>query len=99
MIGLGLLASSLLLAAGGPKAAARPAPAIELTGGQGEWRASYALPRPAERLVFARSTDDSRVKTWRPDPEFEIVRTPDGEIARRRDGRAFRSVSFRMAPL
>jgi hypothetical protein len=38
------------------------------------------------------------VRLWSTDAAFEIVATPDGEIARRRDGKSFRDARFRMAP-
>jgi hypothetical protein len=76
-------------------------PSIEVTAAKkgGEWTVRYRLPQPAAQLVFSRSTDDSRTKTWRTDPAFEIVATAQGEIAKRRDGANFREARFYMAPV
>jgi hypothetical protein len=63
-----------------------------------DWTVRYRLPKPATQLVFARSTDNSRVRLWRTDSTFEIVAMADGEIARRRDGKPFREARFRMSP-
>jgi hypothetical protein len=76
-------------------------PSIDVTAGKKgvDWTVRYRLPQPATQLVFARSTDDSRTRMWRTDSAFEIVSTPQGEIARRRDGAAFSEARFRMAPV
>lgn len=63
-----------------------------------DWTVSYRSEKPMRQLVFARSPDDSRSAEWRTPPEFEIVSTPEGEIARRRNGRPFTKVSFHVTP-
>jgi len=75
-------------------------PSIQVTAakGGGDWTVRYRLQQPATQLAFARSPDDSRTRLWRADPAFEIVSTPQGEIARRRDGAAFKDARFSMAP-
>lgn len=63
-----------------------------------QWQARYDLTEPVTSLQFARSPDDSRPRTWLPDQGFEIVKTASGDVARRKDGAAFRTVRFRMSP-
>jgi hypothetical protein len=107
LAGLALASLALLLSACGST------PSLPFTGGglgtpsidinaakkDADWTARYRLAQPATQLLFARSTDNSRTRLWRTDPAFEIVATPQGEIARRRDGAAFREVRFYMAPV
>lgn len=63
------------------------------------WEASYRLPHPATRLVFARNPDDSRVRFWRvADPAFEIVSVDHEELIRRRDGKPFTTTVVRLTP-
>lgn len=63
-----------------------------------QWQVRYDLTEPVTSLQFVRSPDDSRPRTWLPDQGFEIVKTEGGDVARRQDGAAFRTVRFRMAP-
>ena len=95
------LAIAALLMGSASAAYAQPAPvevSIEAEGRE-PWPVTYRLAAPSTRLVFARSPDSSRTIDWAPGPEFEIVRTEDGEVLRRRDGAAFDAVTVRVPPL
>jgi hypothetical protein len=63
-----------------------------------QWQVRYDLTEPVTSLQFVRSPDDSRPRTWLPDQGFEIVKTESGDVARRKDAAAFRTVRFRMSP-
>jgi hypothetical protein len=63
-----------------------------------QWQVRYDFAVPVTRMLFARSPDDSRTRTWTPDQGFEIVATDAGEVARRKDGATFRTVRFRLSP-
>lgn len=67
--------------------------------GKSHWRAEYTLTKPAAKLLFGRSPDASRAETWNVEDGFEIVSTADGEIARRKDGRAFRELTVQVPPV
>ena len=98
-IGAARVALVLLALAGGPALAAARMPDILVeAAAEGDWTVRYDLAKPAAELAFQRSTDGSRVETWAAPAGFEIVRTTDGERARRRDGKPFRRVSFTVPP-
>lgn len=93
------VASAIAPTALAAEPAAAPA-AVEIVAARdGAWTAEWRAPSPTSRLVFARSTDDQRVRDWTAvDPAFEIVRAgEDGEAVRRKDGRPFRTVRLRMS--
>lgn len=101
--GRGATAAAALILAFAPGAlAAEPGNApvsVEITAAEtGPWTALWHAPAPTDRLVFARSTNDQRVRDWSPvDPAFEIVRAgEEGEVVRRKDGKRFRTVRLRM---
>lgn len=94
------LALAALLMGSASAAYAQPAP-VEVSiqaEGREPWPVTYRLAEPATRLVFARSPDASRTEDWLTGPEFEIVRTEDVEVLRRRDGAAFDAVTVRVPP-
>lgn len=63
-----------------------------------QWQVRYELDSPTRQLVFARSQDESRRETWRPDLGFEIVSTSHGEAVQRKDGTPFTTVRIRLDP-
>ena len=68
----------------------RSAATITISAAPGhDWKVTYRLPQPAAKLAFARSPDTSRTKTWVGADGFELVATPTGEVAQRRDGAKF----------
>ena len=70
----------------------------------GDGPASHAVagevrrPRARDDTPVRAVPDDSRQRAWLPDQGSEIVRTERGDVARRKDGGAFRTVRFRMSP-
>jgi hypothetical protein len=66
---------------------------------QQSWRVSYHFKVPVRQLVFVRSPDDSRTRTWKTSAEFELVPAPEGEKAVRRDRAVFTDVSFEVPPV
>lgn len=58
------------------------------------WRVKWSVPSDVRELVFARSTDDSRVHTWTVPADFEIAVAEGLERVRRRDGAPFRTVTL-----
>ena len=91
--------SLLVVLAGLSAGVAHATPEILVTALHGmQWQVRYDVTEPVTKLQFARSPDDSRPRTWLPDQGFEIVRTERGDVARRKDGAAFRTVRFRMSP-
>jgi len=63
-----------------------------------QWQVRYDFDAPVTSFRFARTPDDSRRRDWLPDIGFEIVAAEGGDLARRKDGRTFKSVRFRMSP-
>jgi hypothetical protein len=103
---IGVLALCCLPAIGSPVGASdnrnvRPRPVAEIrieALDRQPWRVTWRLQKPARQIVFARSTDDNRARTWIADACCEIVRIEGNEIARRRDGAEFREISLRVPP-
>lgn len=62
-----------------------------------QWQVRYDFDTPVASFRFARTPDDSRRREWLPDIGFEIV-ADGGDLARRKDGKTFKSVRFRMSP-
>jgi hypothetical protein len=84
-----------ILAAG----VAHATPEILVTALHGmQWQVRYDFAEAVTSMQFMRAPDDSRPRTWLPDHGFEIVKTEAGDVARRKDGAAFRTVRFRMSP-
>jgi hypothetical protein len=94
--------ASLSGAASGEQGAERRAAAeirVEALGSEEPWRVTWRLRKPAGQIVFPRSTDDNRVRSWLAEACCEIVRVGENEIARRRDGREFKEISLRVPPV
>lgn len=64
----------------------------------GDWAVTYKLPEEARRLVFLQSPDSSRGASWAVGPEWEIIRTGEGEVLQRKDGATFRRASATVPP-
>lgn len=64
------------------------------------WRASYTLAQPARELRFAREDRQGhRVHDWTPlDEGIELLQVDGVEVVRRKDGKPFSAVAFRMPP-
>lgn len=95
------LSTATVGASGEKQPALRPAAVAEIridAQGREPWRVTYRLDKPVTQIVFARSTDDNRARTWIASVPYEIVRIDGSEIVRRRDGRAFKVVALRVPP-
>lgn len=57
------------------------------------WSVTYALSAPTRALVFDRSPDSSRTKSWTVPAPFELVTRDQRELVRRRDGEPFTEVT------
>ncbi len=64
-----------------------------------EWTVAYQFSRKAGRLAFARNPEVSRITRWEPNERsIEIVQINGEDMVRRRDGRPFDRVQFRLTP-
>lgn len=89
--------AAMLLLSAAP--APQPVPDVALFAPvSGDWTVAYRLARPVRDVVFARNPNDSRVRQWRPEPGFAVVRQGGEERVRRQDGRAFRAVRLQVPP-
>jgi hypothetical protein len=82
-----------------PAVAVSATPEILVTALHGkQWQVRYDFEEPVSSFRFARTPDESRVRDWLPDIGFEFQSTKGGDLVRRKDGAAFKSVRFRMNP-
>lgn len=75
-------------------------PQIELERQDEAWRVTYAFETPVREMRFARiDAQGNRASMWTPGSDDIVLALEDGEeVARRRDGEYFDTVSFEMAP-
>lgn len=98
---LGFVTAAGALPVAGAAAVAPALPSIALEKHGEAWRVTYALAEPVRALHFAREDrKGNRARTWAPvDARLELAVVDGVEVVRARDGSAFRTAAFDIAPL